>query len=91
MIAAGLDGIAHHRDPGRRCDNNMYTEPLAAGDVRKLPSNLLDALRALRANAEMEMALGASFVDAYTKLKEYEWHEHHAQISPWERASTLDC
>ena len=91
VIAAGLDGLAQHRDPGRRCDNNMYTDPRAAGDVRKLPTNLLDALRALRKNAEMTMALGAPFVDAYSKLKEHEWHEHHAQISPWERAATLDC
>jgi glutamate---methylamine ligase len=91
LIAAGLDGLAQHRDPGRRCDNDMYSQPLAAGDVRRLPTNLLDALRALRANAEMVMALGAPFVDAFTKLKEHEWHEHHAQISPWERAATLDC
>ena len=69
----------------------MYTEPAAACDTRKLPTNLLDALRALNANAEMVMALGASFVAAYTKLKEHEWHEHQAHISPWERASTLDC
>jgi glutamine synthetase len=91
VIAAGLDGVAQRRDPGRRCDNNMYTEPFAAGDVRRLPTNLLDALRALRADTEMVMALGAPFVDAFIKLKEHEWHEHQAQISPWERAATLDC
>jgi glutamine synthetase len=39
----------------------------------------------------MVMALGAPFVDAYAKLKEYEWNEYHAQISPWERAATIDC
>jgi glutamine synthetase len=91
VIAAGLDGLAHSRDPGKRCDNDMYTEPLLAGESRKLPTNLLDALRALRTNAEMVMALGAPFVDAYTKLKEREWHEHHQQISAWERAATIDC
>jgi glutamine synthetase len=25
LIVAGLDGLAHPRDPGKRCDNNMYT------------------------------------------------------------------
>jgi glutamine synthetase len=69
----------------------MYVDPLAAGDVRRLPTNLLDALRALRANQELVMALGAPFIDAFIKLKEHEWHEHHAQISPWERQATLDC
>jgi glutamine synthetase type III len=91
VIAAGLDGLAQHRHPGRRCDNNMYTQPLPPGEVRRLPSNLLDALRALRGNEVLAKALGASFVDAYSKLKELEWHEHHAQISAWERQATLDC
>ena len=30
----------------------MYTDPLPAGDVRRLPANLLDALRALRASKD---------------------------------------
>lgn len=91
VIAAGLDGIAAARSPGPRCDNNMYTHPLPPEEVRRLPTNLLDALRALRANTTLSGALGAAFVDAFIKLKEYEWHEHHAHISAWERASTLDC
>jgi glutamine synthetase type III len=91
VIGAGLDGIANQADPGRRHDNNMYTDPLPAGEVRRLPTNLLDALRALRANNELTLALGAPFVEAYTRLKEMEWHEHHAHISAWERQATLDC
>jgi glutamine synthetase len=59
VIAAGLDGVAGQRDPGRRCDNNMYVDPLPADQVRRLPSNLLDAVRALRGNKELVMALGA--------------------------------
>jgi glutamine synthetase type III len=91
VIAAGLDGLTQRRDPGPRLDNNMYTDPLPASEVRRLPLNLLDALRALRANEVLSSALGTPFVDAYTKLKEREWHEHNAQISPWERQMTLDC
>jgi glutamate---methylamine ligase len=91
VIAAGLDGLSQHRDPGPRLDNNMYTDPLPPSEVRRLPANLLDALRALRASETFRKSLGAPFIDAYTALKEREWHEHHAQISPWERQSTLDC
>jgi glutamine synthetase len=91
IIATGLDGLEQHRDPGRRYDNNMYTQPLPPGEVRRLPSNLLDALRALRGNEVLAKAFGAPFVDAYVRLKELEWHEHHAQISAWERQATLDC
>jgi glutamine synthetase type III len=91
VIASGLDGLANRRDPGRRCDNNMYTDPLGPGEVRRLPTNLNDALGALRTNETLRNALGPAFVDAFAKLKEREWHEHQAQISPWERRVTLDC
>ncbi|HEX2671219.1 MAG TPA: type III glutamate--ammonia ligase [Polyangiaceae bacterium] len=91
VIAAGLDGIAQHRNPGPRLDNNMYTDPIAASEVRRLPMNLLDALRALRENEVLTKALGPAFIDAYLKLKDREWHEHNAQISAWERQATLDC
>ena len=91
VIAAGLDGIANQRTPGPRRDNNMYTDPLPPEEARRLPANLLDALRALRASKELVLALGAPFVDAYARLKETEWREHQAQISPWERRVTLDC
>jgi glutamine synthetase type III len=91
VIAAGLDGIGQRRDPGPRLDNNMYTDPLPPNEVRRLPLNLLDALRALRKSEVLSKSLGVAFIDAYVKLKEREWHEHHAQISPWERQATLDC
>jgi glutamine synthetase type III len=91
VLAAGLDGIVKQRDPGRRRDNNMYAEPSPAAEVRRLPNNLFDAVRALRSNEELRAALGAPFVEAFTKLKEHEWSEHHSHISAWERQSTLDC
>jgi glutamine synthetase len=91
VLAAGLDGLAQQRDPGPRRDNNMYTDPPAAGEVASLPTNLLDAVRALRSSESLRAALGPAFVDAYTKLKEREWNEHQAQISAWEREATLDC
>jgi glutamine synthetase type III len=91
VIAAGLDGIAEQRSPGKRLDNNMYTDPLPASDVRHLPTNLLDAVRALRQSPTFAAALGEPFIDAYTKLKQSEWHEHQAHISTWERQSMLDC
>jgi len=91
VIAAGLDGIATQRSPGPRCDNNMYSHPLPPEEMKRLPANLLDALRALRSDKVLISALGAPFIEAFTKLKEYEWAEHHAHISAWERTATLDC
>ena len=45
ILAAGLDGIDNKRDPGKRLDINMYTEGHKVKGGRKLPLNLLDALR----------------------------------------------
>ena len=45
VLAAGLDGVANKRDPGKRLDINMYTEGHTVKNAKKLPLNLLDALR----------------------------------------------
>ena len=91
ILAAGLDGIANGRDPGKRLDINMYTEGhtvKAAG--KKLPLNLLDALRAFEGSAVLGERLGG-LVPAYLKLKRQEWDAYARHLSPWERAHTLDC
>ncbi len=91
LIAAGLDGMQHQRDPGPRHDNNAYTDPLPADKVRYLPTNLLDALRGLEADTILPPLLGPEFVKAYTTLKHQEWHAYSTRISPWELENTLDC
>jgi glutamine synthetase type III len=91
IIAAVLDGITNRRDPGPRHDNNMYANPLPEGACPRLPPNLLDALRALRASSSYTAALGEDFVRSYLKLKHHEWNTYTAHISEWERINTLDC
>jgi glutamine synthetase len=90
VLAAGLDGIDNDRDPGKRLDINMYTEGHKVGDVKKLPLNLLDALRALEASEVLTAALG-DFVPAYLKLKHSEWNDYARHLTQWERDTTLDC
>src|SRR2546430_4663690 len=46
MLAAGLDGIKHQRDPGKRLDIDMYAQGHTVKNARRRPVNLLDALRA---------------------------------------------
>ncbi|HKT85339.1 MAG TPA: type III glutamate--ammonia ligase [Novosphingobium sp.] len=89
-LAAGLDGIANERDPGPRLDINMYTDGQSVRDVKKLPLNLLDALRALEASSVLKEALGP-LVPAYLKLKSGEWNDFARQMTQWERDTTLDC
>ena len=90
ILAAGLDGIRNARDPGKRLDINMYTEGHTAAGVKKLPLNMLDAIRALERSDVMNAALG-SFVPSYLKLKTEEWNAYSRQLTQWERDNTLDC
>jgi glutamine synthetase len=91
VIAAGLDGITNKRDPGKRIDLNMYTEQHKLKKVRKLPANLLDAIRLLDASQVARTAFGSEFIDSYVKLKNEEWKRFTRTVTPWERDHTLDC
>jgi glutamine synthetase len=91
LLATGLDGIANKRDPGKRLDINMYADGHKARGARKLPLNLLDALRTLGRSKVLRGALGDELVDSYIKLKMGEWNSYHTTLSEWERTHTLDC
>ena len=45
ILAAGLHGIDEKMDPGKRLDIDMYAEGHKVKDAKKLPLNLLDAIR----------------------------------------------
>jgi glutamine synthetase type III len=92
LLVAGLDGIAKGIDPGKPLHINMYEEGhKAPADTKKLPLNLLDALRLTAKSELLRRELGGEFVDSYVKLKNKEWDEYSRQLTAWERANTLDC
>ncbi|MBM4436378.1 MAG: type III glutamate--ammonia ligase [Actinobacteria bacterium] len=91
LLAAGLDGIAHQRDPGKRLDINMYSEGANLRGVRRLPLNLLDALRIFERSTVLREGLGKDFTASYLKLKSAEWRDFAAHFTAWERERTLDC
>lgn len=92
VLAAGLDGVAQKIDPGTPLDIDMYAEPhKAPSNVKKLPLNLLDALRLTGASAMLRRELGDELIDAYIKLKMKNWNEYARELTSWERANTLDC
>ena len=92
------------RDPGRRsrrhqeCQRprqaarhqHVYRRPMVKG-ARKLPLNLLDALRAFERSALFKHAFGTEFVTAYVKLKMDNWNEYMRHLTKWEVETTLDC
>ncbi len=91
ILAAGLDGIRNNRSPGERLDIDMYTQGHLAKDAKRLPINLLDALRCLERSSVLASSLGERTVGSYLKLKHAEWNDYARHLTEWERLTTLDC
>ena len=67
----------------------MYAEGYKVRGAKKLPLNLLDALRELEKNKVLCGALGPA-ADAFLKLKHAEWNDYTRHLTQWERDNTLD-
>ena len=91
IALAGMDGMDNHRDPGKRLDIDMYANPELAGEVQKLPLNLMDAIRVTRDWSVIRNAIGGEIIDSYCNMKETEWNHYMSHLSEWERSNTLDC
>ena len=74
-----------------RFEFRLYTQGHTLEGIRRLPANLLDALRAFAADDVLRARLGASFGDSYLKLKHDEWARFARHLTEWERETTLDC
>jgi glutamine synthetase len=79
QIAAGLDGIATHADPGAPADT-----PYSA-DAPRLPRTLMDAIAALRDSTCFRAAFGDGFVEYFVRLKEFEISRFLADVTDWEQ------
>ena len=92
VIAAGLDGIANQREPGH-APRQQHVHAPAASRARRAgcrPTCSTRCGRCARTRSSSPRWARRSSTRS-RKLKEAEWAEHHAQISPWERRSMLDC
>tara|TARA_B100001121_G_scaffold307398_1_gene328820 strand:+ start:322 stop:1629 length:1308 start_codon:yes stop_codon:yes gene_type:complete len=90
IIAAGIDGINNRTNPGKRLDIDMYADSQKMRSVKKLPLNLLDALRVFERNKVLKQSLGEEFSKAYISLKEDEWNSYASHFSTWEKENTID-
>lgn len=91
ILAAGMHGVEEKMDPGQRLDIDMYSEGHTVQDARKLPLNLLDALRNFEADTYLQHELGTDVSRGYLKLKYNEWNAYCRHLTQWERDTTLDC
>jgi glutamine synthetase len=78
-------------NPGERLDIDMYAEGHKLKNVRKLPLNLIDAVRNFEQDDYLQNALGSEFSEAFVKLKTNEWNTYSRHLTQWERETTLDC
>ena len=99
IIAAGIDGMDKKRDPGQPLFVNMYTDGDNYPNIKKLPSDLEEALEYLSKNEVLLNAFGEKNITSYLKLKEQELKDFHSKetfskkdpITDWEKINTLDC
>ena len=91
VLASGLHGIESKMSPGDRLDIDMYAEGHTIKNAKKLPLNLLDALRNFERDKYLQNALGTEISAAYLKLKHGEWNQYCRHLTQWERDTTLDC
>jgi len=97
MLAAGLMGMKKNLDPSASfCDPtvNMYLLPdghASITHIKKLPANLLDALRLLEKDPDSAEIMGKKFITAFLKLKNREWQQYCAHLSQWELDNGLNC
>ena len=86
-MAAGLDGISKHLDPGaesaRLFASRTEAEKAAAG-IDHLPDTLREAATFMEEDSFVKMVLGQEFVDLYVEAKKAEWNEYMSQVSEWE-------
>jgi glutamine synthetase len=90
QIYAGLDGMAHRRDPGPSADTPYETKAPA------LPKNLGEAVSALRRSAVFRKGFGDAFVDYFAHIKEAEFARFTAEtggeadVTAWEHNEYFD-
>jgi glutamine synthetase type III len=91
ILIAGLHGLDEKMDPGKRLDIDMYAEGHKVKGAKKLPLNLLDAIRNFEKDKYLRDALGQEVSEAYIKLKTNDWNQYCRHLTQWERDTTLDC
>ena len=64
ILVAGMHGVESKIDPGKRLDIDMYADGHTVTNAKRLPLNLLDALRALESSSILRKGLGEPFISA---------------------------
>ena len=77
-LGLGLNGIEKQLEPRPAFTGSAYELPM------QMPSNLSDALQALKKSTVISEMLGAPFIEFYAAIKQNELDHANRVITPWE-------
>ena len=86
-LAAGLDGIRNKIMPPENIQQNIFhmtEEEKEALKIQSLPSNLSDAVDAMKKDDFIRSVLGDHITSAYVEAKKKEWDTYCRAVSEWE-------
>ncbi|MEO0868069.1 MAG: type III glutamate--ammonia ligase [Cyanobacteria bacterium J06642_11] len=84
LLAAGLDGIKKQTSPGKRIDENLFARGDEFPDLDTLPTNLYEALEALKKSELLMATMGELGAKTFFEFKQKEWHAFCSQVTDWE-------
>lgn len=86
-LAAGLDGIRRGLTPPEGIEANLFEmdeDERESLGVKNLPSNLKEAVRAMKADPLIRETLGEHIYSCYVQHKSEEWNEYKIRVTQWE-------
>lgn len=86
-LAAGLDGIRRGLTPPEGIEANLFEmdeDEREALGVKNLPSNLKEAVRAMKADSLIRETLGDHIFSCYVQHKTDEWDDYKIRVTQWE-------
>lgn len=90
ILAAGLEGMKQHLEPGKRLDENMFVRGLEFS-LQTLPTSLPEALQCLEQDSLLMTTLGNQAAKTFLDFKHQEWNTHNAQVTTWEMEQYINC
>lgn len=86
-LAAGLDGIRRGLKPPCSTDANIFElseDEREERGILSLPSNLKEAVRAMKRDPLVRETLGEHIYEKYVTHKSEEWDEYKIRVTQWE-------
>ena len=87
ILAAGLDGVANNTPLPSETGADvleMGSDARRAAGIRRLPSNLAEAIKAMEGSDLVKTALGDHVYEWFLKNKKREWARYEAHVSGYE-------